>query len=216
MTSLRQTEENRRNALRSAGPTTEAGKEKSRRSAYRHGLTAETVITSAEDLEDYKSFEATIIADYDPETAVERELVLRLASLLWRSRRAILIESSLFSIQAEIVCDRRRGRNARAAQRRREHSLHLFINNASNSARSNGSDAHAQNGGEQLRHESNKLAHGARLLTYSFLRLANLESGAFGLLNRYEVALWRQIVQTIIALRGMHRRALIAGRQQLL
>jgi len=120
------------------------------------------------------------------------------------------------SIQAEIVCDRRRGRNARAAQRRREHSLHLFINNASNSARSNGSDAHAQNGGEQLRHESNKLAHGARLLTYSFLRLANLESGAFGLLNRYEVALWRQIVQTIIALRGMHRRALIAGRQQLL
>jgi len=53
-------------------------------------------------------------------------------------------------------------------------------------------------------------------LTYSFLRLANLESGAFGLLNRYEVALWRQIVQTIIALRGMHRRALIAGRQQLL
>jgi hypothetical protein len=32
------------------------------------------VITSLEDLEDYKAFEATIIADYDPETAVEREL----------------------------------------------------------------------------------------------------------------------------------------------
>jgi hypothetical protein len=32
---------------------------------------------------------AAIIADYDAETAVERELVLRLASLLWRLRRII-------------------------------------------------------------------------------------------------------------------------------
>jgi hypothetical protein len=29
-------------------------------------------------------FKAAIIADYDAETAVERELVLRVASLLWR------------------------------------------------------------------------------------------------------------------------------------
>ena len=36
---------------------------------------------SLEDIEDYKGFEAAIIADYDAETAVERELVLRLASL---------------------------------------------------------------------------------------------------------------------------------------
>jgi hypothetical protein len=38
------------------------------------------------DIEDYKEFEAAIIADYDAETAVERELVLRLASLFWRIR----------------------------------------------------------------------------------------------------------------------------------
>jgi hypothetical protein len=36
------------------------------------------------------------------QTAVERELVLRLASLLWRSRRAIAIETSLFQIHADI------------------------------------------------------------------------------------------------------------------
>ena len=65
---------NRRNSLKSTGPRTEVGKEQSRRNAYRHGLTAETVITCLEDLEDYKAFEATLIADYDPETAVEREL----------------------------------------------------------------------------------------------------------------------------------------------
>ena len=30
-------------------------------------------------------------------------------------------------------------------------------------------------------------------------------SGGFGLLNRYEVALWRQTVQTIVALRAVRR-----------
>jgi hypothetical protein len=37
-----------------------------------------------EDIEDYQALEAAIIADYDARAAVERELVLRLASLLWR------------------------------------------------------------------------------------------------------------------------------------
>jgi hypothetical protein len=53
----------------------------------RHGLTAETVIQSLEDAEDYKAFELSVTADFDARTAVERELVLRLAGLLWRLRR---------------------------------------------------------------------------------------------------------------------------------
>ena len=62
-------------------------------------LTAETVIGALEDAEDYKAFEAAVIADYDAESAVERELVLRLASLLWRLRRATTTETGLFEIQ---------------------------------------------------------------------------------------------------------------------
>ncbi len=80
MTTIKQIEANRLNALKSTGPRTEEGKRRSRCNAIRHGLTAETVIVGLEDPEDYESFEATIIADYDPTTAVERELVLRLAS----------------------------------------------------------------------------------------------------------------------------------------
>ena len=79
MSSLKQIEANRRNALKSTGPTTEEGKEHSRCNAVRHGLTAETVIADLEDAEDYQAFEAAVIADYDAQTAVERELVLRLA-----------------------------------------------------------------------------------------------------------------------------------------
>ena len=107
MTSWRQWQANRLNALKSTGPRTEEGKRISRRNALRHGLTAETVIDGLEDSEDYRGFEAAIIADYDAETAVERELVLRLASLLWRLRRIIAIETDLFAIQAEILRDRR-------------------------------------------------------------------------------------------------------------
>jgi hypothetical protein len=105
MTSLRQIEANRRNALKSTGPTTSAGKDRSRRNALRHGLSAETVVTPIEDMEDYLAFEATIIADHDAQTAVERELVLRLASLLWRLRRATSIETGLLQAQAVVLGD---------------------------------------------------------------------------------------------------------------
>src|SRR5205814_3565225 len=105
MTSYRQIEANRRNAQRSTGPTTEEGTLRSRRNAVRHGLTAETVIGALEDAEDYKAFEAAVIADYDAQSAVERELVLRLASLLWRIRRATTMETGLFQVQAKHLLD---------------------------------------------------------------------------------------------------------------
>src|SRR5215470_5644790 len=108
MTSYRQIEANRRNALKSTGPKSEEGKQASRCNALRHGLTAETVIGSLEDAEDYKAFEAAIAADYDAQSTVERELVLRLASILWRLRRATTIETGLFEIQAGHLTNFRR------------------------------------------------------------------------------------------------------------
>src|ERR1700710_1503053 len=99
MTSFRQFEANRRNALTSTGPNTEEGKHRARQNAIRHGLCAETGVETIEDIDDYRGFEATIIADYDARTAVERELVLRLASLLWRLRRATAIQTESMRIQ---------------------------------------------------------------------------------------------------------------------
>src|SRR5690242_1989015 len=110
MTSYRQIEANRRNGLKSTGPNTEAGKDASRRNAVRHGLTAATVIGGLEDAEDYRAFEAAITADYDAQSAVERELVLRLASILWRLRRATRMETGLFEIQADHPHERQQSR----------------------------------------------------------------------------------------------------------
>src|SRR6202161_51284 len=101
MTSFKQIVANRRNARKSTGPITQEGKLQSRCNAVRHGLTAETVIAALEDWEDYEAFEAAVISDYDAESAVERELVLRLASVLWRLRRATGIETALFESVTE-------------------------------------------------------------------------------------------------------------------
>jgi hypothetical protein len=102
MTSLKQIEANRRNALKRTGPMTPEGKDRSRRNALRHGLTAETDIAALEDVEDYQAFEAAVTSDYDAESAVERELGLRLASVLWRLRRATSIETAIFeSVKVE-------------------------------------------------------------------------------------------------------------------
>jgi hypothetical protein len=49
MTSLRQIESNRRNALRSTGPKTGTGKQRSSQNSVRHGLTTETMIEPLED-----------------------------------------------------------------------------------------------------------------------------------------------------------------------
>ena len=106
MTSQKQTDANRRNALLSTGPRTEDGKQQSRGNAYRHGLTAETVIVGGEDAAEYAAFEAEIVSEYDPKSVVERELTRRLASLLWRLRRANLIEAGLLSICSKMTPDR--------------------------------------------------------------------------------------------------------------
>src|SRR6266498_4403647 len=103
MTSVRQLEANRQNALKGTGPKTENGKQRSRRNALRHGFTAETIVEPLENPQEYRAFEEAIVSEYLPQTPVEQELVHRLASFFWRLRRATSIETGLLRMQSEIV-----------------------------------------------------------------------------------------------------------------
>jgi hypothetical protein len=200
MTSYRQIEANRRNALKSTGPKTLAGKEQSRRNAIRHGLTAETVIGLLEDTEDYRQFEAAVMADYDAQSAVERELVLRLASLLWRLRRATTMETGLFEIQAvhppvypqscQVLSD--------------SHAVAVFQRASSVSARAASGNAGSNigtlpDGGMKTDAPNVEFAR-------CFLRLANLPNFALDRLSRYEATLWRQAGRILYALETLERR----------
>ena len=201
MNSFRQFEANRRNALRSTGPRTEDGKRRSRLNAVRHGLTAETVVGGLEDAEDYKAFEATIIADYCAETAVARELVLRLASLLWRLRRATAIETDLLELHTEEL-EERKASGARITK----DLGRPFASGPPRSAMGGSCPMDEESASDafrvEMRHreDDGDFASTTRQLTYSFSRLAKLDSGVFERLNRYEVRLWRQAVQILFTL----------------
>jgi hypothetical protein len=211
MTSFRQIEANRRNARKSTGPTTEAGKQSSRCNAVRHGLTAETVIGALENAEDYKAFEAAIIADYDAQSAIERELVLRLASLLWRLRRATTIETGLFEIQADHLNNFRHTR--RVAEASREIVYAVFDRPGSLSfdrdpeLRGISIGTPATEGVLDAGPKTVELgADPVVELSRSFLRLTNLPNAAFDRLGRYEQILWRQVGQTLATLELLDRR----------
>jgi hypothetical protein len=204
VTSLRQWAANRENAKKSTGLRSEDGKRRSRRNAFRHGLTAQTVVDGLEDPEDYRAFEATIIADYDAHTAVERELVLRLASLLWRIRRATGIETDLLRIQAEIISEREQTDEPPVVSSNGPQAVYRMLRVALTPPRyAKPEQVHpfAEDGDEE---QTIAPADGRRL-THSFLRLANLDNAIFDRLARYEAALWKQIVQTLIALEPLRR-----------
>jgi hypothetical protein len=201
MTSLKQIEANRRNSLKSTGPKTETGKQASRCNAVRHGLTAETVIGALEDAEDYKAFEAAITADYDAQSAVERELVLRLASLLWRLRRATTIETGLFEIQADHLSDFRKTRLVSPASREIVYALF----NA-NSDRRQAAPPGLANVTETCPASAQGQFAPDVEFARCFLRLCNLPNYALDRLSRYEAILWRQAGQILYALDNLDRR----------
>ena len=189
MTSLKQIEANRRNALRSTGPRTEQGKQRASQNAVRHGLTAETVIVPLEDAADYQAFEQAVTADYDAETAVERELVLRLASLLWRLRRATSIETGLLGVAQE---------HAGPMQEIEEHNRPSVTSLFSHQPAVDRSGESAERRADSLDIELD--------VVLRFVRLADLESGLLERLGRYESSLWRQVRQTIFTLEGLRLR----------
>jgi hypothetical protein len=220
MASLKQIEANRRNALNSTGPKTEAGKQRSRGNAVRHGLTAETVIEVLEDPEDYKAFEASVTADFNAQTAVERELVLRLASLLWRLRRATAIETGLLQIQSEILRDARHAQQShlqpleryRDGLMRCKESTPRLQRHGARSDGHDGQDDHkgdVMNSGQQVSESIPQPAHQIICeIACCFLRVANVDNGAFERVGRYETALWRQVGQILFTLDVVRRQNL--------
>ena len=203
MTSFRQIEANRRNARLSTGPVTEEGKKKSRQNAVRHGLTAETVIDALENAEDYAAFELAVTADYDAQSAVERELVLRLASLLWRLRRATAIESGLFEIQARQLLQFQR---TRRTHQQRQNSIDSMYRDAVAIEDSVEQNQEGPTCETTASGSTGEPADQFEDLTRSFVRLSNPPTYPLDRLSCYEATLWRQACQILFTLRCLDRR----------
>ena len=89
---------NRANAAHSTGPKTEAGKKRSSLNAYRHGLTGQTIILTAEDLVAYQDVTRTFFNDYKPVGTLEKHLVQFLADTTWRLDRVLALENNLIAL----------------------------------------------------------------------------------------------------------------------
>lgn len=95
MTSAARWTANRRNAAKSTGPKTAAGKAVASQNAWQHGLTARQVACRDEDGADFAAYRAALRAALAPADAVEEDLAERIVLYSWRLRRAVEAERGI-------------------------------------------------------------------------------------------------------------------------
>ena len=98
-TSSPRTKANRANALRSTGPATPEGKQRSASNALRHGLTSQKPVLPTEDPEGHRKFCEEFIADLKPKGALERQLSQTMADIQWRLNRCRTIEQAILAFE---------------------------------------------------------------------------------------------------------------------
>ena len=103
MTSNKQLHANRANAIKSTGPRSQVGKARSRLNSRKHGLTAKMLIIVGENAADFDQLREELMAEHDPQTVMERELVEGLAGIFWRLRRVPSFEAAILDTRRQQV-----------------------------------------------------------------------------------------------------------------
>jgi hypothetical protein len=177
---------------------------RSRGRAWRDGLADQTVINESEDIRSYRALERALIGSVDPRSVLELALVHRLASLLWRLRRASAIETGLFEIQGGLLPAFRRAPSSGSSQLAILQTLTRI--NGSKGPGSNGRDDPPASDQEPL---SKRPPFGprsnSRAIAQCFLCLSNLDPTLLDRVGSYEARLWRQAAQTIWTLEAMRQ-----------
>lgn len=93
MTSEKKILSNQNNALKSTGPSTQEGKDRSSQNAIKHGLLSKTLIVEGETMDAYEVFRETVFDDMQPKGAMEMLLVEKIINYAWRLRRAVQAEA---------------------------------------------------------------------------------------------------------------------------
>ncbi len=88
------------------GPRTEEGKEISKMNALKHGLLGKAVLITGENEEQLLSLTKKIRTEMKPVTEIERILVDRIISSIWRLRRALAMENGeVISVTGGLMYD---------------------------------------------------------------------------------------------------------------
>ncbi len=97
MATQKQIAANRRNAAKSTGPRSAAGKARSSKNALRHGLTAQSLVVPGENAADFESLLEAFHTSLQPADAVEEALVFQIAAGQWRLQRHLRMETGLLT-----------------------------------------------------------------------------------------------------------------------
>ena len=149
----------------------------------------------------------------------------RIASFLWRLRRANLIEGSLLIIHAEIMqdCDGQPESMHRPEASMADTLIRWLGASRNSSGRNNPHKNHQaknpesvtdRNGAVDFEFSAPDHWDKQQAISRRFLQLANLASQPMELIGRYEACLWRQFVQVLFSLdqAKYHRIAASRGR----
>jgi len=181
---------------------------RSRRRAWLEGLAYQTVIQVLEDVRSYRAFERTLVGSVDPRSVIELALVYRLASLLWRLRRACAIETGLFEMQGELLSARRQDPSRGPSQAGALPTV-TVANGHSKGPGPNGRDDPPISDQDNALSTTMRAAPGrsskSRTIAQCFLRLSNLDPTLLDRVGGYEARLWRQAAQTIWTLEAMRQ-----------
>jgi hypothetical protein len=178
---------------------------RSRRRAWRDGLGDQTVVRNLEDVRAYRAFARALVGSVDPRSVIELALVHRLASLLWRLRRAGAIETGLFEIQSELLLARRQAPSPEPSQP----GTYPIPTPVNGHTKDPGSNGRRHSVGDQKPLPTSVWPLGpcskSRTIAQCFLRLSNLDPTLLDRVGSYEARLWRQAAQTIWTLDAMRR-----------
>ena len=97
MTSEKQIQANRRNALKSTGPKTPEGKDAARQNAKKHGLRSQEVLLPGEDEDALKELDEKLRAELQPVGELENLLVDGIVAVHWRLHRLRQVEAGIFA-----------------------------------------------------------------------------------------------------------------------
>jgi hypothetical protein len=190
MTSDKQVQANRRNALKSTGPKTPLGKSAVRMNANKHGLRSQEVLLPGEDEEALKELDENLRAELQPVGELENLLVDGIVAAHWRLRRLRRVEAGIFAweLYGELA--------ERAQQEARTYESNVYIELASSDDIITDEQKHQEALSKAQEMKQAQQDADTATLGRTFIRDAD-QANAFSKLSRYETAIWRSLYKAL-------------------
>ena len=188
MTSEKQAQANRRNALKSTGPKTPEGKAAVRLNANKHGLRSQEVLLPGEDEETLKELDENLRAELQPLGELENLLVDGIIAAHWRLRRLRRVEAGIFAWELY-------GELAERAQQE-AHTYEWSVLDALGSPEQITDQQKHQKALSRAQEMKAKQDAETATLGRTFIRDAD-KANAFSKLSRYETAIWRSLYEAL-------------------